>query len=139
MTERPIGEQDLSPEWTQTMEEGIRGAIENYYGVPVEFNPISLAESDDPQYQKSYDDLSIAERRFIRAIVYDALNFNPDVAELVDSQVASAPHADKKGVRNEAVFKTDRSDEEDLYVHIITFEESGEMDGLFIAPRDLIL
>jgi len=123
-------EKEPSIEWKEVIEAGIK---------EIEFNPMVLVASDDPKYQKHFDDLSTQEQRFIRTVVYRELNFDPKMAELVDSQVVDTPNAKKTGLRREAVFKTDRSEDEDLYVHIITFEETQEVDGLFIAPRDFVL
>ncbi len=148
--ERPIGEHEPSTEWEQLVEEGIKGVVENYYGVAVDFTPNSLIDKDEALISDDrleFSELTEREREFISSILFREINLKLDEAELVDEQevhVQAPPTIDefgtkRPGLRRECVYKTDRSDSEDLYLHIIRFGDTPEIDGYFIAPKDFVL
>lgn len=156
MSERMHKEEELTPEWKELIEEGIKSVLEMYYGVPFEFTPDVLVDHDDerlvgkdktPYIVNDFGSLSLYQQTLITEILFSKLNFNLLDAVAVNTQVVHVAASgvpkypkgtNRPGLMKEVIYETNRSGE-DLYLHIVTVSDTGQIDGLFIAPQDFVL
>ncbi len=134
MTENVSKNEVLSPEWQEAIKTGINEAIDNYelFDRKLDFSPLAITNGLD---ERSWPELSPSERKYIESELFSIIGLEDEVAS---SYVITPPDgATWKGEGLAIVFKTKRSEKEDMYVHQIT-RPSAE-DEYMVAPLDFRL
>ncbi len=128
-------EQEVTREWQETIRTGIAESLDNYelFG-QVNLSPVTLTSGDD---ERTFAELSDAERKAAEAELFKAIGFNPKKPVEIGMYAFEAPEdAEWKGTAIARVYKTRRA-KEDMFLHRIAYEH-GEVEYM-VAPKDFRL
>lgn len=128
-------EQRLNPEWQEAIQQGIKDAVDNFelFGV-INISPLSISEGKD---ERSFLELSKEEQDFIKGVLFEEIDFDPQNPENVASYITQAPEGTKwQGEADVKVYKTARSDE-GMFLHEINYPDN-KIDYI-VAPEDFQL
>lgn len=128
---------ELNPEWQETIRTGVQDSIDNFELLfspdskvpgrpfnPVNFSPITITSGED---EREFKELSETEKNFILNEVLGKLGVELGNDQVVAQYVVDAPPGSEwEGVAGVYVFKTDKSEEEGIFLHEIYRSDSSK-------------
>lgn len=140
--ERTRNEPPINPEWMELMDSGIDQALMMYLEGEIPAVNISPDANSFGEDERTFQDLSPTEQRFIIKLLFDKLDFKLEEATVETSYPFEIPQPNPMDTTltsfaQVSVYETPRSLEENIYLHEIKYPD--EKLDYIVAPKDFTL